>query len=95
MLIVLLALCTVGQVCCAPNFLRYVDFRGQGYDASYTARAITLNGTPSLFVSGSVHYPRSTPAQWPRIMQRARDGGLNMIEVTTPSSSQPPSHIAT
>ena len=75
------ALLIIASASAAPNFLRYFDVRGAPYNASYTPRAITINGVPSMFASGSVHYPRSTPGQWPRIMQRAIDGGLNMIEV--------------
>jgi beta-galactosidase GanA len=30
--------------------------------------------------AGSIHYPRSTPDMWPRIMQLSKAAGLNTIE---------------
>ena len=35
---------------------------------------------PALLLSGSIHYPRSTPAMWPKLMAEARAAGLNTIE---------------
>ena len=51
--------------------------------ASHTAfdrRAIRLGGKPVLLLSGSIHYPRSTPGMWPKLMAEARAAGLNTIE---------------
>ena len=33
-----------------------------------------------LLLSGSIHYPRSTPAMWPQLFAEARANGLNAIE---------------
>ena len=47
---------------------------------AYDHRAITIDGTRTLLLSGAIHYPRSTPAMWPTLMERSRDAGLNTIE---------------
>ncbi len=47
---------------------------------SYDSRAVCVDGARILVLSGAVHYPRSTPAQWPEIMRRSREAGLNTIE---------------
>ncbi|KAF2285145.1 hypothetical protein GH714_038820 [Hevea brasiliensis] len=33
-----------------------------------------------ILISGSIHYPRSTPEMWPDLIQKAKDGGLDVIE---------------
>ncbi|XP_010558976.1 PREDICTED: beta-galactosidase 15-like [Tarenaya hassleriana] len=47
---------------------------------SYDARGIKLNGHRKLILSGSIHYPRSTPEMWPDLIKKAKEGGLNTIE---------------
>lgn len=47
---------------------------------SYDGRAITINGKRKILISGSIHYPRSTPQMWPDLIQKAKDGGLDVIE---------------
>src|SRR5450432_1987095 len=47
---------------------------------SYDSRAVTIDGKRTLLLSGAIHYPRSTPALWPELMQRSREAGLNTIE---------------
>ncbi|KAG5595644.1 hypothetical protein H5410_036876 [Solanum commersonii] len=46
----------------------------------YDDRAIVINGKRRILISGSVHYPRSTPEMWPDLIQKAKDGGLDVIE---------------
>lgn len=43
-------------------------------------RSLIINGQRELIISGAVHYPRSTPAMWPRIMRESKRAGLNCIE---------------
>jgi len=43
-------------------------------------RSILINGQRELLISGAVHYPRSTPAMWPRILRESKQAGLNCIE---------------
>ncbi|CAI8589851.1 unnamed protein product [Vicia faba] len=33
-----------------------------------------------ILISGSIHYPRSTPQMWPDLIQKAKDGGVDVIE---------------
>ena len=34
-----------------------------------------------VVLGGSVHYPRFSPGQWPDILKKAREDGLNHVEV--------------
>ncbi|KAF6152219.1 hypothetical protein GIB67_005873 [Kingdonia uniflora] len=47
---------------------------------SYDERAITINGERRILISGSIHYPRSVPEMWPDLIQKAKDGGLDVIQ---------------
>ncbi|XVF49012.1 hypothetical protein PTKIN_Ptkin03bG0234700 [Pterospermum kingtungense] len=47
---------------------------------SYDGKAILINGKRRLLLSGSIHYPRSTPDMWPDLIQKAKDGGLDVIQ---------------
>ena len=60
--------------------LDYSDLGGKPYSVSFDRRAIRLGGKPALLLSGSIHYPRSTPGMWPKLMAEARAAGLNTIE---------------
>ncbi|KAL6634789.1 hypothetical protein ACP70R_027460 [Stipagrostis hirtigluma subsp. patula] len=47
---------------------------------SYDDRALLVDGERRIILSGSIHYPRSTPEMWPDLIQKAKEGGLNTIE---------------
>ncbi|GMN53119.1 hypothetical protein TIFTF001_022272 [Ficus carica] len=47
---------------------------------TYDHRAIIINGKRRILISGSIHYPRSTPEMWPDLIQKAKDGGLDVIQ---------------
>ncbi|KVI05891.1 Galactose-binding domain-like protein [Cynara cardunculus var. scolymus] len=47
---------------------------------SYDHKAITINGQRRILISGSIHYPRSTPEMWPDLIQKAKEGGLDVIQ---------------
>ncbi|XP_027919418.1 beta-galactosidase-like [Vigna unguiculata] len=47
---------------------------------SYDHKAILINGQRKILISGSIHYPRSTPEMWPDLVQKAKDGGIDVIE---------------
>ncbi|XP_015580521.2 beta-galactosidase 15 isoform X2 [Ricinus communis] len=51
-----------------------------GYEVTYDNRAIKIDGARKLILSGSIHYPRSTPEMWPQLIRKAKEGGLNTIE---------------
>ena len=64
-----------------PAFPFYSSYAGKPYTVSYDKRSLRLNDDPVLFMSGSIHYPRSTPTMWPILMKAAREDGINMIEI--------------
>ncbi|KAJ6402974.1 hypothetical protein OIU84_014979 [Salix udensis] len=47
---------------------------------TYDGRSLIINGKRELLFSGSIHYPRSTPEMWPELIQKAKRGGLNVIQ---------------
>ncbi|KAI9124039.1 hypothetical protein K1719_005339 [Acacia pycnantha] len=59
--------------------LSYAD-RGDNITVTYDGRSLIVNGKRDLFYSGAIHYTRSTPEMWPDLLDKARHGGLNMIE---------------
>ena len=60
--------------------ITYEHVRGTPYKVGYDHRAVTINGIRTMLISGAVHYPRSTPAMWPYIMNMAKKQGLNTIQ---------------
>ncbi|TKY54396.1 Beta-galactosidase protein [Spatholobus suberectus] len=49
-------------------------------EVSHDGRAIKIDGKRRVLISGSIHYPRSTPEMWPNLIQKAKEGGLDAIE---------------
>ncbi|KAG5546987.1 hypothetical protein RHGRI_012874 [Rhododendron griersonianum] len=49
-------------------------------EVSHDGRAITIDGERRILLSGSIHYPRSTPEMWPDLIKKAKEGGLDAIE---------------
>ncbi|KAM7250323.1 hypothetical protein ACFE04_022206 [Oxalis oulophora] len=47
---------------------------------TYDSKALLINGQRRILFSGSIHYPRSTPDMWDGLIQKARDGGLDVVE---------------
>ncbi|KAK7411940.1 hypothetical protein VNO78_03385 [Psophocarpus tetragonolobus] len=47
---------------------------------TYDHKAIVIDGKRRILISGSIHYPRSTPQMWPDLIQKAKDGGLDVIQ---------------
>ncbi|CAL4963327.1 unnamed protein product [Urochloa decumbens] len=47
---------------------------------AYNDRAVVIDGQRRIILSGSIHYPRSTPQMWPDLIRKAKEGGLNTIE---------------
>ncbi|KAK7250783.1 hypothetical protein RIF29_33454 [Crotalaria pallida] len=47
---------------------------------TYDRKAIIINGQRRILFSGSIHYPRSTPDMWEDLIQKAKEGGLDVIE---------------
>ncbi|KAG5119775.1 hypothetical protein JHK82_034195 [Glycine max] len=54
-------------------------------NVEYDHRALVIDGKRRVLISGSIHYPRSTPERvmsqmWPDLIQKSKDGGLDVIE---------------
>ncbi|KAJ6707918.1 BETA-GALACTOSIDASE [Salix viminalis] len=49
-------------------------------NVSYDKKALIINGQRKVLFSGSIHYPRSTPEMWEGLIQKAKDGGLDVID---------------
>ncbi|GKU90013.1 hypothetical protein SLEP1_g4066 [Rubroshorea leprosula] len=47
---------------------------------TYDKKAIIINGQRRILISGSIHYPRSTPEMWEDLIRKAKDGGLDVID---------------
>ncbi|KAL6840152.1 hypothetical protein ACP4OV_029962 [Aristida adscensionis] len=55
---------------------RTTSSRGVTYDG----RALILDSARRMLFSGDMHYPRSTPEMWPRLIAKAKKGGLDVIQ---------------
>ncbi|KAB2600429.1 hypothetical protein D8674_010700 [Pyrus ussuriensis x Pyrus communis] len=47
---------------------------------TYDGRSLIINGKRELLFSGSIHYPRRTIEMCPDILEKAKHGGLNVIQ---------------
>ncbi|KAL5205953.1 hypothetical protein ABZP36_034162 [Zizania latifolia] len=56
------------------------SFTKKGTVVSYDERSLMIDGKMDLFFSGAIHYPRSLPEMWPKLIKLAKLGGLNTIE---------------
>ncbi|KAH7685340.1 Beta-galactosidase protein [Dioscorea alata] len=49
-------------------------------NVTYDHRSLIIDGRRRLIISTSIHYPRSVPEMWPRLVAMAKDGGADAIE---------------
>nr|POF11220.1 beta-galactosidase 6 [Quercus suber] len=54
--------------------------RADGGEVTYDGRSLIINGQRHILLSGSIHYPRSTPQMWPSLIAKAKEGGLDVIQ---------------
>ncbi|KAI5003503.1 hypothetical protein ZWY2020_030663 [Hordeum vulgare] len=47
---------------------------------TYDHRSLIISGRRRLLISTSIHYPRSVPAMWPKLVAEAKEGGADCIE---------------
>ncbi len=52
---------------------------GRTFEIDYKRNSFLKDGKKFRYVSGSIHYFRSTEQQWDDILQKCRLGGLNAI----------------
>ncbi|XP_017702106.2 beta-galactosidase 11-like [Phoenix dactylifera] len=75
-LCILCLLFSLSVAAAKPRRPRKANVSGVTYDG----RSLKIDGRRELFFSGSIHYPRSTPEMWPDLIQKAKLGGLNVIQ---------------
>ncbi|XP_052198181.1 beta-galactosidase 6 isoform X2 [Diospyros lotus] len=49
-------------------------------NVTYDGRSLIIDGQRELLLSGSIHYPRSTPQMWPYLIGKAKEGGVDVIQ---------------
>ncbi|GJM88661.1 hypothetical protein PR202_ga04750 [Eleusine coracana subsp. coracana] len=49
-------------------------------DVSHDARALVVDGERRMLFAGEIHYTRSTPEMWPKLIAKAKEGGLDVIQ---------------
>ncbi|KAF9622839.1 hypothetical protein IFM89_034074 [Coptis chinensis] len=47
---------------------------------TYDGRSLLINGKRDLYFSGSIHYPRMPHEMWPKVLDKAKHGGINVIQ---------------
>lgn len=47
---------------------------------TYDRKALVIDGQRRILFSGSIHYPRSTPEMWEDLINKAKEGGIDVIE---------------
>ncbi|CAL1379841.1 unnamed protein product [Linum trigynum] len=51
-----------------------------GGNVTYDGRSLIVDGERKVLFSGSIHYPRSTPKMWRSLIEKAKEGGIDVIE---------------
>jgi beta-galactosidase GanA len=46
---------------------------------SFDERSVLVSGRRRLLICGEIHYPRSTRAMWPALLERSKSLGLNTV----------------
>ncbi|CAN6337527.1 unnamed protein product [Urochloa humidicola] len=49
-------------------------------EVSLDSRALLLDGTRRVLFAGEMHYTRSTPEMWPKLIAKAKEGGIDVIQ---------------
>ncbi|KNA15558.1 hypothetical protein SOVF_097110 [Spinacia oleracea] len=49
-------------------------------NVTYDSRSLKIHGNRELLYSGSVHYPRVPVEEWENILDKCKEGGLNVIQ---------------
>ncbi|XP_056698961.1 beta-galactosidase 13 isoform X2 [Spinacia oleracea] len=50
------------------------------YDVKFDSRSLIIHGHRELLYSGSVHYPRVPVEEWEDVLDKCKEGGLNVIQ---------------
>ncbi|KAL4013236.1 hypothetical protein IC575_025398 [Cucumis melo] len=49
-------------------------------NVTYDGKALIINGQRKILFSGSIHYPRSAPDMWESLIEKAKMGGLDVVD---------------
>ncbi|KAL6222331.1 hypothetical protein ACLB2K_005723 [Fragaria x ananassa] len=71
---------SVSKLCLFLGLVWFLGFQLVQCTVTYDRKAIVINGQRRILISGSIHYPRSTPEMWEDLIQKAKDGGLDVVE---------------
>ncbi|KAE9614605.1 putative beta-galactosidase [Lupinus albus] len=71
---------SVSKVLFAFCLALYLSSKLINSSVTYDRKAIIINGQRRILFSGSIHYPRSTPDMWEDLIQKGKEGGLDVIE---------------
>ncbi len=52
----------------------------QATTVTFDGRSFLIDNNRQLFVSGSIHYPRTPRSEWRTVLQQAKDNGINLIQ---------------
>ena len=63
------------------GILRYHNVSGLPYSVTYDERSFIIDNKRTIILSGSVHYPRSTPGMWDHIFEEMVNDGLNAVQL--------------
>ncbi|KAK2973788.1 hypothetical protein RJ640_008193, partial [Escallonia rubra] len=58
----------------------YLTLSFAANNVTYDRRSLIIDGQRKLLISASIHYPRSVPAMWPKLVKTAKEGGVDVIE---------------
>ncbi|XP_074317084.1 beta-galactosidase 15-like isoform X2 [Silene latifolia] len=68
------------KTCTLTILLAFFVYIALATQVTHDGRSILINGERKIILSGSIHYPRSTPEMWPDLIRKAKEGGLDAIE---------------
>nr|CAB3465164.1 unnamed protein product [Digitaria exilis] len=77
---VLAVLATVCMAEAAAESRRMEEGGGVQREMSLDSRALIVDGTRRVLFAGEMHYTRSTPEMWPKLITKAKEGGLDVIQ---------------
>ena len=78
---VTVCVCLLSWFTLGRGMVRYHDVAGSSYTVTYDERSFLINSKRAIILSGSVHYPRSTPGMWDHIFEEMVEDGLNAVEI--------------
>ncbi|KAL9229169.1 hypothetical protein vseg_004665 [Gypsophila vaccaria] len=58
----------------------FLSFKLINCGVTYDSKGIIINGQRKILISGSIHYPRSTPDMWDGLIKKSKEGGLDVID---------------